>query len=76
MSDKSKIEWTDATWNPIIAVDRATGKRGWVVFGGQSALSVSGGEILLDLADNVCSAPDCVEKAYREAASKVRQEEP
>lgn len=23
------IEWTDETWNPLVAFDRATGKRGW-----------------------------------------------
>ena len=28
MSDRSKIEWTDATWNPIRARNRATGKVG------------------------------------------------
>lgn len=29
MGDKSPIEWTNATWNPIGAFDRETGKRGW-----------------------------------------------
>jgi protein gp37 len=29
MSDRSKIEWTDATWNPLRARHRATGKVGW-----------------------------------------------
>lgn len=29
MGDKSNIEWTDATWNPIRARHRATGKVGW-----------------------------------------------
>ena len=29
MSDRSKIEWTDATWNPILARNRANGKLGW-----------------------------------------------
>lgn len=29
MSDRSAIEWTDATWNPIRARNRATGKVGW-----------------------------------------------
>ena len=35
MADKTKIQWTadgdspGATWNPIIAVDKKTGKRGW-----------------------------------------------
>ncbi|HLL52628.1 MAG TPA: DUF5131 family protein, partial [Myxococcaceae bacterium] len=29
MADRSSIEWTDATWNPLAAFDRATGKRGW-----------------------------------------------
>ena len=29
MSDRSPIEWTDATWNPIRARNRATGKVGW-----------------------------------------------
>lgn len=29
MADKSKIEWTDASWNPIRAVDLHTGKIGW-----------------------------------------------
>lgn len=29
MGDKSKIEWTDATWNPIKARRRDTGKVGW-----------------------------------------------
>lgn len=29
MSDKTGIEWTDATWNPIAAFDVETGKRGW-----------------------------------------------
>ena len=29
MADKSKIEWTDATWNPIRARNKATGKVGW-----------------------------------------------
>lgn len=28
MGDKSKIEWTDATWNPIRARNRETGKAG------------------------------------------------
>lgn len=29
MSDNSKIEWTDATWNPLRARDKTTGKIGW-----------------------------------------------
>ncbi len=29
MADKSKIEWTDATWNPIRARNIKTGKVGW-----------------------------------------------
>ena len=29
MAENSKIEWTDASWNPIVAVDRKTGKVGW-----------------------------------------------
>ncbi len=29
MAENTKIEWTDATWNPIRARDRATGKIGW-----------------------------------------------
>lgn len=29
MGAKSKIEWTDATWNPIRARNRETGKVGW-----------------------------------------------
>lgn len=29
MGDKTKIEWTDATWNPIRARNKATGKVGW-----------------------------------------------
>lgn len=29
MADKSKIEWTDASWNPIRARNKATGKSGW-----------------------------------------------
>lgn len=29
MGDKSKIEWTDASWNPIRARNRVTGKVGW-----------------------------------------------
>jgi protein gp37 len=29
MGDNSKIEWTDASWNPIRARDRVTGKVGW-----------------------------------------------
>lgn len=29
MADRSGIEWTDATWNPLGAFDRETGKRGW-----------------------------------------------
>jgi len=29
MADKTKIEWTDATWNPIIAIDHKTHERGW-----------------------------------------------
>ena len=29
MSDKSAIEWTDATWNPIRARNLKTGKVGW-----------------------------------------------
>ena len=29
MSDRSSIEWTDATWNPIRARSCATGKAGW-----------------------------------------------
>jgi len=29
MGDRSTIEWTDATWNPIAAFDRVTGRRGW-----------------------------------------------
>ena len=27
--DKTKIEWADATWNPIAAFDKPTGQRGW-----------------------------------------------
>jgi protein gp37 len=26
----TSIEWTDETWNPIAAFDKATGKRGWM----------------------------------------------
>lgn len=29
MSDNTKIEWTDATWNPIRARSRGTGRVGW-----------------------------------------------
>lgn len=29
MADRSRIEWTDATWNPIRARNRVTGKTGW-----------------------------------------------
>src|SRR5262245_57000175 len=29
MSDNSAIEWTDATWNPIRARNKTTGKVGW-----------------------------------------------
>lgn len=29
MGDKSKIEWTDASWNPIRARNTRTGKVGW-----------------------------------------------
>jgi len=29
MADKSLIEWTDATWNPIRARNKKTGKVGW-----------------------------------------------
>ncbi|WP_316228350.1 MULTISPECIES: phage Gp37/Gp68 family protein [unclassified Bradyrhizobium] len=29
MADRSKIEWTDASWNPIRARNTATGKIGW-----------------------------------------------
>lgn len=29
MGDNSKIEWTDATWSPIRAINLATGKVGW-----------------------------------------------
>jgi protein gp37 len=29
MADKSKIEWTDASWNPIRARNKQTGKIGW-----------------------------------------------
>lgn len=29
MGDKSKIEWTDASWSPIRARNKATGKVGW-----------------------------------------------
>jgi len=29
MGDKSPIQWTEATWNPLAAFDRDTGKRGW-----------------------------------------------
>lgn len=29
MGEHSKIEWTDATWNPLVAFDKTTGKRGW-----------------------------------------------
>jgi protein gp37 len=29
MADKSAIEWTDATWTPIRARNKATGKVGW-----------------------------------------------
>lgn len=29
MSERSKIEWTDATWNPVRARDPKTGRVGW-----------------------------------------------
>lgn len=29
MGDKSKIEWTDASWTPVRARNKATGKIGW-----------------------------------------------
>lgn len=29
MADNSKIEWTDASWNPLLARDLVTGKLGW-----------------------------------------------
>jgi protein gp37 len=29
MAENSKIEWTDATWNPLRARDKSTGKVGW-----------------------------------------------
>jgi len=29
MSDRSHIEWTDATWTPIRARNLKTGKLGW-----------------------------------------------
>src|SRR4051794_39468687 len=29
MGDHSKIEWTEATWNPLAAFSVETGKRGW-----------------------------------------------
>ena len=29
MAENSKIEWTDASWNPIRACNKATGKIGW-----------------------------------------------
>jgi protein gp37 len=29
MGDKTRIEWTDASWNPLAAFDRETGRRGW-----------------------------------------------
>jgi protein gp37 len=29
MGDKTPIQWTDASWNPLAAFDRETGKRGW-----------------------------------------------
>jgi protein gp37 len=29
MSDRSAIEWCDASWNPIRARNLATGKLGW-----------------------------------------------
>jgi protein gp37 len=29
MADRTKIEWTDATWNPIRARRKSTGKLGW-----------------------------------------------
>src|ERR1700749_4070382 len=29
MGDKTKIEWTDATWNPIRARNKSNGKMGW-----------------------------------------------
>lgn len=29
MADNSKIEWTDASWNPLRARDKTTGKVGW-----------------------------------------------
>lgn len=29
MAENSKIEWTDATWNPLRAREKATGKVGW-----------------------------------------------
>jgi len=29
MSNRTAIEWTDATWNPVRARRRSTGKVGW-----------------------------------------------
>lgn len=29
MAENSKIEWTDASWNPVVAIDNDTGKVGW-----------------------------------------------
>ena len=29
MADRTAIEWTDASWNPILARNKATGKVGW-----------------------------------------------
>lgn len=29
MAETTGIAWTDSTWNPIYAIDRQTGKRGW-----------------------------------------------
>jgi protein gp37 len=29
MADRSKIEWTDASWNPIRARNKTTGRTGW-----------------------------------------------
>jgi protein gp37 len=29
VGDNSAIGWTDATWNPIFAISKKTGKRGW-----------------------------------------------
>src|SRR5690554_4871264 len=29
MGDRSRIEWTDATWTPIRAINRENGRIGW-----------------------------------------------